>query len=236
MSYYSRIFLLAIWGAMVSAAEMGQELKLNKDGEKLKLKEELAKDFGIEMVLVKGGCFQMGSNVADEFKNEILKSFFMGEKPVHEVCLNDFYLGKYEVTQGQWKVVMGNNPSKFQDCGDACPVEQVSWNDAQEFIRKLNQMFGKNYRLPTEAEWEYAARSGGKKEEYSGTNDRASVGNYAWYEDNSGKTTHPVGLKSPNGLGIYDMSGNVDEWVNDWLIYSYYGDSPQGQSPGAFWR
>ena len=100
--------------------------------------------------------------------------------------MDGFYIGKYEVTQGQWKAIMGNNPSKFDECGDNCPVESVSWNAAQEFINKLNQKTGKNYRLPTEAEWEYAARSGGKNEEYSGSDDVDSV---AWYDKNSRKNT-----------------------------------------------
>ncbi len=185
------------------------------------------KDPGIEMVYVKGGCYQMGDTFGDGNSDE---------KPVHEVCPDDFYIGKYEVTQGQWKAIMGNNPSYFKDCGDNCPVEQVSWNDAQEFIRKLNQRtknnpqapFGKGeFRLPTEAEWEYAARSGGKSEKYSGGNDIDSV---AWYNSNSGSKTHPVGQKKPNGLGLYDMSGNVWEWVNDW--YGSYSSGSQNNPKG----
>lgn len=160
---------------------------------------------------------------------------YTDEKPAHEVCVDDFYMGKYDVTQGQWQVVMGNNPSLFKDCGDNCPVEMVSWIDAQEFISKLNKRSGeKKYRLPTEAEWEYAARSGGKREKYAGSDDVDSV---AWCGSNSDRTTHPVGTKSPNGLGIYDMNGNVWQWVQDWYAANYYGKSarknPRGPGSGS---
>ena len=171
----------------------------------------------IELVFVKGGCFDMGDTFGDGSKDE---------KPVHEVCLSDFYIGKYQVTQGQWKKVMGSNPSYYKHCGDNRPVENVSWNDAQEFIRKLNSQSGKNYRLPTEAEWEYAARSGGKKEKWAGTNDENELGDYAWHVGNCA-ATRPVGQKKPNGLGIYDMCGNVDEWCSDWYGARYYGKSPR---------
>lgn len=177
---------------------------------------------GIEMVYVKGGCYQMGDTFGDGDSDE---------KPVHEVCVDSFYIGKFEVTQGQWQAVMGNNPSSFKSCGDNCPVENVSWNDAQEFINKLNSRSGGGkYRLPTEAEWEYAARSGGKREKYSGGDDVDSV---AWYTSNSGSKTHTVGTKAPNGLGIYDMSGNVWEWCQDWYGEKYYGDSPRNNPTGA---
>ncbi|RJR15915.1 MAG: formylglycine-generating enzyme family protein [Nitrospiraceae bacterium] len=193
---------------------------------------EGGKDFkdpltGMEFVFVKGGCFQMGDTFGDGDADA---------KPVHEVCVDDFYLGKYEVTQRQWREVMGNNPSYFKNCGDDCPVEQVSWNDVQEFINKLNEKITPHsppldkggrkggYRLPTEAEWEYAVRSCGKKEEYSGSD---SIDSVAWYDSNSGRKTHPVGQRSPNGLGIYDMSGNVWEWVQDWYGEKYYGESPK---------
>jgi formylglycine-generating enzyme len=143
----------------------------------------------------------------------------------------DHSFGKYEVTQAQWEAVMGNNPAYFKQCGESCPVESVSWNDVQEFIKKLNQQTGKTYRLPTEAEWEYAARSGGKSEKYSGGNNVDSV---AWYNGNSGKQTHPVGRKQPNGLGIYDMSGNVWEWVED--IYSNSAYRAHNRNNPIYWK
>lgn len=185
----------------------------------------------MEFVFVKGGCFRMGDTFGDY---EDFVAVYSDEKPVHEVCVGDFYIGKYEVTQEQWETIMGNNPSYFNDCGDYCPVEKVSWNDIQEFIDKLYRKTGNKYRLPTEAEWEYSARSGGKKERYAGTSNESELGDYAWYISNSGylnKTyspavgpneTQPVGQKKPNGLGIYDMSGNVREWVSDWYDRNYY--------------
>jgi len=127
-----------------------------------------------------------------------------------------------------YKTIMGSNPSKFNK-GARYPVEQVSWDDAQDFIKRLNSSTGLKYRLPTEAEWEYAARSGGKKERYAGSN---SPGSVAWFADNSGKSTHRVGTKSPNGLGLYDMSGNVWEWCQDWYGENYYGNSPVNNPAG----
>lgn len=177
----------------------------------------------IEMVWVSGGTFTMGAT------SEQGSDAFDSEKPAHSVTLSGYYIGKYEVTQAQWKAVMGNNPSYFK--GDNLPVEQVSWNDVQEFIRKLNQQTGKSYRLPTEAEWEYAARGGSNSRgyKYSGSN---NIGSVAWYDGNSGNTTHAVGTKSPNELGIYDMSGNVYEWCQDWYGSSYYSNSPQRNPQG----
>jgi len=180
---------------------------------------------GMEMVFVKGGCFQMGDTVGGGNADE---------KPVHEVCLSNFYLGKYEVTQGQWRQIMGSNPSYFSSCGDNCPVENVSWNDVQDFISRLNRQSGKGYRLPTEAEWEYAARSGGKSEKFAGG---ADVNTVAWYDGNSSSKTHPAGQKLPNGLGLHDMSGNVWEWCGDWYDGQYYSQSdrnnPSGPSSGS---
>jgi sulfatase modifying factor 1 len=177
---------------------------------------------GMEFVQVKGGCYQMGDIFGDGEADE---------KPVHEVCVRDFYLGKYEVTQGQWKKVMGTNPSNFKG-GDEYPVETVSYTDAREFIRKLNQMSGKSYRLPTEAEWEYAARSGGKREKWAGTSNESDLFDFAWFSSNSENKTHPVGQKGPNGLGLYDMTGNVWEWVNDWYDKDYYKSSPKENPQG----
>jgi formylglycine-generating enzyme required for sulfatase activity len=176
---------------------------------------------GIEMVYVKGGCYKMGNTFGDGWPEE---------KPAHEVCVDDFYLGKYEVTQGQWKSIMGTNPSHFKDCGDKCPVDSVSWDDAQGFMDILNSKSGgSNYRLPTEAEYEYAQRSGGKSERYSGGNDVDSV---SWYGGNSGQEPHGVGTKAPNGLGIHDMSGNVWELTNDWYGSDYYSKSPRNNPTG----
>lgn len=169
---------------------------------------------GMEFVWVPGGTFEMGCG---SWTSEC----YSDEKPVHSVRLSGFWLGKFEVTQGQWQRVMGNNPSYFKK-GDSYPVEQVSWDDAKEFISKLNAQGSAKFRLPTEAEWEYAARSGGKPEKYAGGNDVASV---AWYGSNSGSSTHAVGTKAPNGLGLYDMSGNVWEWCED--VFASYSSSSQ---------
>ena len=176
----------------------------------------------IDMVRVEAGTFTMGAT--PEMKNPD-----NDEKPTHRVTLtNDYYIGKYEVTQALWQMVMGNNPSEFK--GDNLPVETVSWYDCQEFISKLNRITGKTFRLPTEAEWEYATRGGNKSRgyQYSGSNNLSDV---AWYYDNSGYKTHAVGTKQPNELGIYDMSGNVREWCQDWK--GAYSSSSQVNPTGA---
>lgn len=177
-------------------------------------------DTEIEMVYVEGGTFIMGSENGED-----------DEKPIHSVSLSSFYIGKYEVTQQQWRDIMGNNPSHFSGC-DNCPVEYVSWDNIQIFLKKLNQKMGKNYRLPTEAEWEYAAKGGNKSNDYdySGSNNLDIV---AWHNGNSGNKTHPVGLKKANELGIFDMTGNIYEWCDDWFGKDYYKNSPNKNPKGA---
>ena len=177
-----------------------------------------------EMVPVNGGSFMMGSDDGHA-----------DEKPTHRVTVSDFYIGKTEVTQALWKAVMGDNPSNFR--GDNLPVESISWDDAQQFIEKLNRLTGKKYRLPTEAEWEYAAGGGStNRTKWSGTDDESSVTNYAWYGSNSGDQTHEVASKLPNSLGLYDMSGNVWEWCNDWYGSFSSNDqvNPKGASSGSY--
>jgi formylglycine-generating enzyme required for sulfatase activity len=181
--------------------------------------KETVNGVSFDMVAIEGGSFMMGSNDGEA-----------EEKPIHRVTVNDFYMGKTEVTQALWKAVMGNNPSYFK--GDNLPVEQVSWNDVQEFIKKLNRLTGKKYRLPTEAEWEYAAGGGStNRTKWAGTEVEYSVVNYAWYDSNSGSQTQEVITKFPNSLGLYDMSGNVWEWCNDW--YGRYSSNDQVNPTGA---
>ena len=174
------------------------------------------------MIAVEGGTFQMGAT------SEQGSDADDDEKPVHSVTLSDYYIGETEVTQELWKAVMGSNPSYFSGYPQR-PVEYVYWNDCQEFITKLNELTGKNFRLPTEAEWEYAARGGNKSQgyKYSGSN---TIGNVAWYTDNSGDKTHDVKTKQANELGIYDMSGNVYEWCQDW--YGSYSSGSQTNPTG----
>jgi formylglycine-generating enzyme required for sulfatase activity len=180
-----------------------------------------------DMVFVQGGTFNMGTNLG-----------IVDEQPVHSVVLDDFYIGKYEVTQREWKSLMDQDTNKcyFEGC-DSCPVERVSWYNAVEYISKLNEKTGMNYRLPTEAEWEYAARGGAlsKGFKYSGSNSDISV---AWKVGNSGTRTHQVGCKKPNELGICDMTGNVFEWCADWYSSSWYQvspkENPQGPAEGIY--
>ena len=182
-----------------------------------------ANGVSFEMVEVRGGTFRMGAT------SEQGSDAWDDEKPVHSVTLSSFYIGKTEVTQALWKAVMGSNPSYFK--GDNLPVECVSWNDCQEFIRKLNALTGQNFRLPTEAEWEFACRGGNNSRgyKYSGSN---YIDNVAWYGYNSGDKTHHVATKLPNELGIYDMSGNVIEWCSDW--YEKYSSGVQTNPKGPY--
>ena len=177
---------------------------------------------GLEMVRVEGGSFTMGCQSGRD------RECFYDEMPAHQVQVRSFEIGKYEVTQPLWEAVMGENPSSFGDCPE-CPVESVSWDDIQRFLSALNTRTGKQYRLPTEAEWEYAARGGRQSRgyRYAGGNEAGSVG---WSEDNSGGRTHPVGRKRANELGLHDMSGNVYEWVQDCWNDSYRGAPADGRA------
>jgi formylglycine-generating enzyme required for sulfatase activity len=188
---------------------------------------------GMEFAYVPAGSFQMGSDNGEEY-----------ERPIHQVTFaRGFYIGRYEVTQAQWQKVMGNTPSTFSTCGENCPVEQVSWDDAQEFIKKLNaQNDGYQYRLPSEAEWEYACRAGTTGDD---AGDPKAV---AWYTDNADYKTHPVGQKQANAWGLYDMHGNVSEWAMDYQHNNYDsaptdgsawlsgGDSNKRVERGGSWR
>jgi sulfatase modifying factor 1 len=212
---------------------------------------------GMELVFIKGGCYEMGDTFGDGQADE---------KPVHNVCVNDFYIGKFEVTVGQFKRFVNETGYRTEaEKGDGCflwsgskwekdgskswrspgfsqddnqPAVCVSWKDTQAFSEWLSRKGGKSYRLPTEAEWEYAARSGGKKEKYAGMSNDSGLGDYTWYNANSGNRTRSVGGKTPNGLGLYDMTGNVWEWCQDWYGEKYYGesprDNPRGPSSGQY--
>lgn len=178
------------------------------------------------MVAVEGATFIMGNTGDRKFV------VFGDDEPIHRVTLSSFYIGQTEVTQELWQAVMGRNPSLFK--GAKLPVEGVSWNDCQNFIKKLNALTGKTFRLPTEAEWEYAARGGKRSKScrFSGGNDISCLG---WCDSNSGKMTHEVATMNANELGLYDMSGNVCEWVNDWYgEYSYkIQRDPKGPADGT---
>jgi formylglycine-generating enzyme required for sulfatase activity len=201
------VFLLALFGLALGARAT---------------EKTYVNSIGMEFVQIPAGSFTMGTD--KDFEDAI-----GDEAPRHRVTISrPFFLGRYEVTQDQWKKVMGGNPSRFQ--GGSNPVDSVSWNDVQTFIERLNRSeetrnHRPEYRLPTEAEWEYAARAG-TASVYSFGNDAGRLGEYAWYAGNSREEAHPVGQKRPNPWGLYDMHGNVWEWVQDWYDGNYYFRSP----------
>ena len=180
--------------------------------------KSIANNIVSNMVYVEGGSFIMGAPEGSSF-----------EKPAHQVSLSSFYIAKYEVTQKEWRTVMGYIPKDLAYQGDDLPIFRVSWYECQKFIKKLNSMTGKQFRLPTEAEWEYAAKGGNRSHGYiySGSDNATDV---AWFSENSGGTLQPVGLLKPNELGIYDMSGNMFEWCNDW--YGPYSSNSQVNPTG----
>ena len=218
-------------------------------------KQSVIEDLNIEMVYVEGGTFEMGATAEQEDEEGYYRD---DARPVRIVKLDSYYIGKYEVTQAQWKAVMGTTLKEQADKtksiasdmplwewpkdlgllkgeGDNYPMYYVSWGEAQEFCKRLSKKTGKKYMLPTEAQWEYAARGGNKSNQYkyAGSNDVDVV---AWYQGNSDKKTHPVGMRKANALGIYDMSGNVWELCSDWYASSYDEkdtDNPQGPASGS---
>ncbi|MBQ9640595.1 MAG: formylglycine-generating enzyme family protein [Bacteroidaceae bacterium] len=191
------------------------------------------KGVSFKMVSVSGGTFKMGAQKTSSSSSNYDADAYDNEAPVHNVTLSDYQIGETEVTQALWVAVMGSNPSNW--LGDNLPVETVSWNDCQEFITKLNAATGMTFRLPTEAEWEFAARGGTKSQgyKYSGSN---TLGDVAWYTENSSSKTHAVGTKQANELGLYDMSGNVWEWCSDWYASTYDSSAqsnPTGPTTGS---
>ncbi len=211
-----KLLSILFFAFMASTVVMSQESSASEasNSENITI---TVKDVAFTMVFVKGGTFQMGAT------EEQGSDAYDNEKPAHSVTLSDYYIGETEVTQALWEAVMGDNPLYYKNPN--LPMEDMSWEEGQLFITKLNQLTGKKFRFPTEAEWEYAARGGCKSRgyKYAGSNDFDEV---AWTSENSEMDPHFVKQKSPNELGIYDMSGNVEEWCQDWYDEEYYSKSP----------
>lgn len=224
-----RLFLLLTFVFFALPFQTGTGFALAAEG-KNALAPAMTNSIGMEFVLINPGKFIMGTDASKQSADE-------HEMPHHEVTISKpFYMGRHLVTQKQWKAIMGDNPSSMR--GDDLPVVSVSWDDAQEFIRRLNEKEGTDkYRLPTEAEWEYAARAGSEVN-FSFGDDPAKLPEYAWFADNAGAALHDVGKLKPNTWGLYDVYGNVWEWTQDWYDETYYAKSPtldpQGPSSGEF--
>lgn len=218
---------------LVSAFDVLTPAAYGQGGDSI-VRVELPEGQCVELVWVEGGEFTMGSDDGAGVEKR-----YEYTRPAHKVTVGGFYMGRYEVTQGVWRTVMGEEPSRFKG-GDSLPVEQVTWTDAQRFVTLLSQMTGRRFRLPTEAEWEYAARGGVKSYEPRGKGlpfagcERKQLTEYAWFCVNGEGHTHPVGRLLPNALGLYDMSGNVAEWCSDWMA-DYVAEEqkePQGPKEG----
>lgn len=233
------VFLGVVSLSVLSASSYAETKPQVQEEDELQIEEEMKKESAkkpvtkkdlppINMVYVKGGCYDMGDFEGNGDEDE---------RPVHEVCVNDFYIADTEVTQELFEKVMGfipawrYNPTMPRNPKD--PVTYVNWFLANQFIQKLNTITKGYYRLPTEAEWEYAARSGGKKERWPGFNNEAEVGSYSWFADNSEFKLQNVKTRKPNGLGLYDMSGSIWEWVEDNFEFDYYQLSPKKDPYGA---
>lgn len=222
--YTPTLELLSAVGSKLEKAEAARRAEQRRQEQLAKLKDQLPQFLADLMVSVQGGTFTMGGCMLLEQGEHCPDD----QKPAHQVRVSSFEISKYKVTQELWEAVMGQNPSRFKSCPQ-CPVDVVSWNDVQAFLRKVNAQTGEKYRLLTEAEWEYAARGGQHSQgyRYAGSNNPSAV---AWYSENSDDKGHPVGQKQANELGLYDMSGNGLEWVEDCWHESYAGAPSDGRA------